>query len=103
MIYVNPRPEGPFGPYWPAEIEATTPAALQGTADENEDQSEIAGPLSVYLDADEFSAEERGEILSLMSELYSLRDGDRLVIDEQGISEVPVLVPVGPQGGGTDD
>lgn len=65
-----------------------------------EDDSPIAGPLTVYIDANEYTAEEQGELLSLLSELYSLQRNDRLIIDKKGIAESQVEVPVSPDGGG---
>lgn len=51
----------------------------------------IAGPLLVYIDPDTYTAEEKGEILSLISELYHNETGDRLVIDSQGLA-VPMPI-----------
>ncbi|MEE8450450.1 MAG: DUF4062 domain-containing protein [Thermoguttaceae bacterium] len=64
------------------------------------DDTPIAGPLQVYIDADAYSAEEKGELLSLVSELYRLQSNDRLVIDHKGTAE-PVGVEVGSPNGGT--
>lgn len=60
--------------------------------------SPIAGPLRVYIDSS-YTAEEKGELLSLISELYNLQTGDRLVIDDVGTAE-PIPVGIGAPDGG---
>ena len=61
--------------------------------------SQIAGPIRVYIDSNEYSSAEKVEILSLFSELYSLQSGDWLIIDNTGQAQ-PQLELVGPPGGG---
>jgi DNA-binding Xre family transcriptional regulator len=51
----------------------------------------IAGPLQVFIDSDAYSAADKGELLSLLSDLYELETGDRLVLDATGFME-PVAV-----------
>ena len=63
------------------------------------DDSPIAGPLSVYVDEDAFTSDEKGELLSLISSMYHLQSKDRLVIDSTGTAEVTPAT-VGPKGGG---
>jgi transcriptional regulator with XRE-family HTH domain len=65
------------------------------------DGSPLAGPLSVYIDSSAYSADEKGELLSLISELYSLQSGDRLVIDNKGMAEPAVTSVVVPDDGGS--
>ncbi len=72
---------------------------LSSSAVDYDDDSPIAGPLRVYIDGNRFTAEEKGELLSLISELYSLQRGDRLVIDSAGTAE-PVSAAVGSPDGG---
>jgi len=63
------------------------------------DDSGISGPLKVYFDSSAYSPEEQGELLSLLSELYSLQANDRLVIDSKGVAS-PAFEPAsGPNGG----
>ena len=73
-----------------------------GDASPIEDLTTIAGPLQVYIDSDAYTAEEKGELLSLVSELYSLQFGDRLVIDSAGTAE-PIPVEAGKPDGGFDE
>lgn len=49
--------------------------------------SKLAGPLQVYIDSDAYTPEEKGELLSLISDLYFVESGDRLVIDSTGMAE----------------
>jgi hypothetical protein len=62
-------------------------------------EAQIAGPLQVFIDSDVYTAEEKGELLSLISELYNLQSGDRLVIDSTGTAE-PIPVGVSSPDGG---
>lgn len=59
----------------------------------------IAGPIRVYIDSDAYTTEEKGEILSLLSELYYLDEGDRLEIDNMGTAEPVGAVALSPNGG----
>lgn len=65
---------------------------------ETDPDSPIAGPLSVYIDSDAYTAEEKGELLSLVSQLYALKTGDRLIIDGKGNAQ-PVGAAIGSPGG----
>lgn len=67
-----------------------------------ESDSPIAAPLSVYISAGEFSAAEKAELLSLISELYSTETGDRLVIDNSGIDSCVGVADLDPVPGGSD-
>ncbi len=64
------------------------------------DDSQIAGPLTVYFDSDVYSAEETGELLSLISQLYRVQSRDRLVIDNKGVADIVSNAVVNPVGGG---
>ena len=63
------------------------------------DTTPIAGPLRVYIDSNAYTAEEKGELLSLVSELFQLQANDRLVIDHKGTAEPVPSVVLGPHGG----
>ncbi|OHB68105.1 MAG: hypothetical protein A2V70_05040 [Planctomycetes bacterium RBG_13_63_9] len=64
-----------------------------------ESKSPIAGPLKVYIDADAYSPEEKGRLLSLISELYAIQTGDRLVIDNTGFARTADVLDPAPVGG----
>lgn len=74
-------------------------AAISDEGDVPEDDTGLAGPLRVLIDSDAYSAVEKGELLSLISELYELQGGDRLVIDGTGTAEVLSEIIIGPEGG----
>lgn len=64
--------------------------------------SPIAGPLTVYIDTNTYSPDEQGEILSLLSELYAIQSGDRLILDNTSTEESVSTVNVGPDRGGQE-
>ncbi len=73
---------------------------IESSAKEIEDSlDEITGPLQVYIDSDVYTSEEKAEILSLLSELYSNQSQDRLVIDSEGNAEYVYAGIVVPNGG----
>ncbi len=77
------------------------PSNSSTTAQHANEESPIAGPLTVYIDSDAYTEEEKGELLSLVSELYSLQSDDRLVIDHRGTAEPARVTSGGPNDGGT--
>ena len=74
--------------------------ARTATETEPPDDSPIAGPLRVYIDYASYTAEEKGELLSLISELYALQGQDRLVIDNKGTAEPIPAEVLAPNAGG---
>jgi carbon storage regulator len=63
-------------------------------------EPDIAGPLQVYIDSDAYTPEEKGILLSLISELYSIQSHDRLVIDNMGMAEPVPVEAISPDRGG---
>ncbi|MBN68884.1 MAG: hypothetical protein CME32_06330 [Gimesia sp.] len=74
-------------------------AAIARTVKSQSDTSPIAGPLKVYIDSDAYTPEEKGELLSLLSELYSINTDDSLVIDDKGKASAIIAEVVSPNGG----
>jgi len=67
--------------------------------EQNAAESDIAGPLQVYIDSDVYTTDEKGILLSLISELYSIQSHDRLVIDNMGMVEPVSVEAISPNGG----
>lgn len=89
-----------MGPLWPEGEPEWFKKSNEPPGDvEQPEVSQIAGPLRVYIDSDAYTPEEKGELLSLISDLYSLQTGDRLVIDSTGTAE-PVPVGISAPDGG---
>ena len=74
-------------------------AAVTEESDQQEpDPTPITGPLRVYIDSFAYSPDEKGELLSLFSELYQLQCDDRLVIDQKGMADPVFVEAIGPDG-----
>lgn len=63
------------------------------------DDTPRAQPLQVYFDPEKYSPDEQGEILSVLSRIYRLQTGERLVIDGAGQGMVEFENENSPVGG----
>ncbi|MEO1279728.1 MAG: hypothetical protein AAFV77_12295 [Planctomycetota bacterium] len=102
--WTNTTPVDPdaLGPLWPEGWPDVTSKVWESIEDiEPPDplSDPIAGPVRVYIDPTAYRPDEAGQLLSILSELYELEYGDRLVIDSTGTGERLVVVPVYSPGG----
>jgi carbon storage regulator len=83
-----------------AEEEQQRRKKVRKHKEQPDEEPDIAGPLQVYIDSDAYTPEEKGILLSLISELYSIQSHDRLVIDNMGMAEPVPVEAISPDGGG---